>query len=109
MKHIEVITIFAFLSTACSAATSFEGNYTRQNATAFEVAQNMNSAVTIEKKDGNYLIIMHSTYGDTIQNSKVNEGKLLANDLVIEKKGEKLKMYYVDNPQVEFTFKKDGK
>lgn len=95
----------ALFSVACSAADDYPGSYQRQGASAFELNHNMNTSVVIEKQNDQYLVTFHSGYGDSINVAKAEDGQLVVNDLVIKKSGDKLKMHYLDNPEVTFTFK----
>lgn len=103
-----LLMLATVFSTACSAGGGdYAGNYKRQGASDFEVAHNMNTSVTIEKQQGKqYLVTLHSGYGNVMSVGQADDKQLLINDdLVITKKGDKLNMSYVDNPEVVFTFK----
>jgi hypothetical protein len=103
MKKL-AISVLAILSTACSAGTEYAGEYKRVDASSFEVQHNMNTSVTIERKNDDYLITTHSGYGNVTQSGKMVNNQLVANDLVIVKQKSKLKMHYEDAPEVIFTF-----
>lgn len=104
MKTYLMMFIVLF-SSACSAADDYPGNYQRQGASTFELNHNMNTSVLIEKQNDQYLVTFRSGYGNSINIAKVENDQLLVNDLVIKKSGDKLKMHYIDNPDVIFTFK----
>ena len=104
MKSYLMMFIVLF-SSACSAADDYPGNYQRQGASTFELNHNMNTSVLIEKQNDKYLVTFRSGYGNSINIAKVENDQLLVNDLVIKKSGDKLKMHYIDNPDVTFTFK----
>lgn len=105
MVLMGTVTLF---STACSAGSpDFSGIYKRQGASDFEVAHNMNTSVTIEKQKDNkqFLVTFNSGYGNAISIGQIEGDKLMVNDMAITKKNDTLKMSYVDNPDVQFTFK----
>ena len=104
---VAFLSITTLFSTACSAGSpDFSGIYKRQGASDFEVAHNMNTSVTIEKQSGKqYLVTFNSGYGNSINTGQVEGDKLIVNDMAITKKSDTLKMNYIDNPDVQFTFK----
>lgn len=106
MKKTAIPLLLALITTACSAKDDFSGEYQRLKASEFEANHNMNTSASIEHKDGQYLIVLRSGYGDVSHAGKVVDGKLiLDSDLVAVKDKDTLKVFYADAPEVVFMFK----
>lgn len=106
MKKTAIPLLLALITTACSAKDDFSGEYQRLKASEFEVKHNMNTSASIAHKDGQYLVVMRSGYGEVSHAGKVVDGKLvLDSDLVAVKDKDMLKIFYTDAPEVVFMFK----
>ena len=106
MKRTAIPLLLALITTACSAKDDFSGEYQRIKASEFETNHNMNTSASISHKDGQYLVVMRSGYGEVSHAGKVVDGKLvLDSDLVAVKDKDMLKIFYIDAPEVVFMFK----
>ena len=108
----KLIWILAVVSSGCSAQNSFEGNYTRINASPFEVAQGMNTGISIDKTDTGYSLVMHNSYGDIPRTAILNKDTLVVksgdlDDLLVtqDRKGT-IHIQSVDVPTKTFDFSK---
>lgn len=106
MNKLIMVIAVSLWSAGCTAQ-DIQGDYTRQGASDFEEQHNMNTSVTIAKGGDNYIVTLHSGYGNITHPAKLDKNKLMMDgDLVGEIDGKKLKMYYQENPTTTFVFKR---
>ena len=105
MNKLVMIVAMSIWTAGCSAQ-DIQGDYERQSMSQFDEQHNMNTSLTIVKGGDDYVLTLHSGYGNVAHPAKLEKGKLIMdNDLVGEFEDKKLKLYYQENPSVVYVFK----